>query len=495
MQTSRLDSVSDFKDQARNTSSVLLRKHMESLCQTAKDLSDAESQTDGFEKLFGRFLEQQSAPALDWSKIKPPPDGMVTLYKKLSTMPASRAVELLDKLVVVKLNGGLGTTMGCTGPKSVIEVRDDMTFLDITVRQIEWLNESFGVSVPLILMNSFNTHSDTERIIRKYAHSSVEILTFNQSRYPRIYKETLLPVAVSWDSNDAEWYPPGHGDVYQALYNSGYLDGLIETKGKDIMFMSNIDNLGATVDVNILQHFADAKDCEFIMEVTDKTLADVKGGTLINYEGQCRLLEIAQVPSAYQEDFKSIKKFKIFNTNNIWMKLKAIKRVVTENDAGMDLEVIVNEKSHMGSKIYQLETAVGAGIRHFRGSCGINVPRSRFLPVKTCSDLLLLKSNLYSLEHGNLKINPLRPIPDVPLVKLGKDNFQKVHDFMARFKSMPDIVELSHLTVSGDVNFGKNVILKGTVIIIANLGSHIDIPDGAELENKIISGNLRILEH
>ena len=61
---------------------------------------------------------------------------------------------------------------------------------------------------------------------------------------------------------------------------------------------------------------------EFIMEVTDKTKADVKGGTLIDYEGNIQLLEVAQVPSEHIEDFKSVRKFKIFNTNNLWLNLK-----------------------------------------------------------------------------------------------------------------------------------------------------------------------------
>ena len=92
------------------------------------------------------------------------------------------------------------------------------------------------------------------------------------------------------------------------------------------MFISNIDNLGATVDVNILNFLAGEEAaskprCEFLMEVTDKTRADVKGGTLIQYEDKLRLLEIAQVPKDHLEDFKSVKTFKIFNTNNLWIKL------------------------------------------------------------------------------------------------------------------------------------------------------------------------------
>ena len=203
---------------------------------------------------------------------------------------------MLDKLVVVKLNGGLGTSMGCKGPKSIIPVRSDQTFLDLTVQQIEHLNKRYGADVPLILMNSFNTDSDTQKIIRKYAGFKVRIITFNQSRYPRINKETLLPVAKTPRSADdlEAWYPPGHGDFYQAFANSAKLDEMIQD-GRTHCFISNIDNMGATVDHGILKMCLEQQQTEFLMEVTDKTRADVKGGTLVRYEGKLRLLEAAQV--------------------------------------------------------------------------------------------------------------------------------------------------------------------------------------------------------
>uniref|UniRef100_A0A3Q3E5K2 UTP--glucose-1-phosphate uridylyltransferase n=2 Tax=Hippocampus comes TaxID=109280 RepID=A0A3Q3E5K2_HIPCM len=313
-------------------------------------------------------------------------------------------------------------------------------------------------------------------------------------RYPRINKESLLPIAKSLDSAEA-WYPPGHGDIYASLANSGLLRQLLDD-GKEYIFVSNIDNLGATVDLRILRRLigqpADRR-CEFVMEVTDKTRADVKGGTLIQYEDHLRLLEIAQVPKAHVDEFKSVTKFKIFNTNNLWISLSAIKRLVDDN--AMDMEVIVNPKTLEGGlNVIQLETAVGAAIKSFRNAMGVNVPRSRFLPVKTSSDLLLVMSNLYSLDAGSLTMSQKREFPTTPHVKLG-GCFTKVQDFLTRFDSIPDLLELDHLTVSGDVTFGKNVSLKGTVIIIANHGDRIDIPSGAMLENKIVSGNLRILDH
>ncbi|KAI9352552.1 UTP--glucose-1-phosphate uridylyltransferase family [Zopfochytrium polystomum] len=447
---------------------------------------------DSFYALFTRYLtERAKGQKLNWAKIKSPKPEQIIPYAKLPALSPDQNRENLRKLAVLKLNGGLGTTMGCVGPKSAIEVRDGMSFLDLTVRQIEYLNDTNAVNVPLILMNSFNTDTETSRIIQKYSSHSVQLMTFNQSRYPRVEKESLLPLAKAYDAPTGMWYPPGHGDLFESLSNSGLLDKLIE-QGKEYLFISNVDNLGATVDTNLLGHFA-SSGAEFVMEVTDKTKADIKGGTLIDYNGQVRLLEIAQVPSEHTDDFKSIKKFKIFNTNNLWVSIKAIKRLI--EDSAFSMEIIENVKTtDGGEKVIQLETAVGAAIKHFNGAHGVNVPRSRFLPVKSTSDLFLITSDLYALHHGLLVMNPKRHFQTVPLVKLG-DHFKKVNQFLSRFKSPPHILELDHLTVTGDVSFGSDVVLRGTVIIVANHGSRIDIPSGAILDDKVVSGNLRILDH
>ncbi|TNM85658.1 hypothetical protein fugu_007929 [Takifugu bimaculatus] len=492
--------MTEFQEKLRQQHEESLHRELEALLSTA-DHADAQSSRkdfQGFQKLFHRFL-QVKGPSVEWSKINRPPEQSVQPYEKIKAkgLPADIST-CLSKLAVVKLNGGLGTSMGCKGPKSLISVRNENTFLDLTVQQIEHLNKTFNTDVPLVLMNSFNTDDDTKKILQKYKHHRVNIHTFNQSRYPRINKESLLPIAKNMAVNgeNAEaWYPPGHGDIYSSFSNSGLLDKLI-TEGKEYIFVSNIDNLGATVDLFILHHLMSQpadKRCEFIMEVTDKTRADVKGGTLIQYDDHLRLLEIAQVPKAHVDEFKSVTKFKIFNTNNLWISLPAIRRLQDKN--ALDMEIIVNPKTLEGGlNVIQLETAVGAAIKSFSNAMGVNVPRSRFLPVKTSSDLLLVMSNLYSLDAGSLTMSKRREFPTTPHVKLGS-SFTKVQEFLSRFDNIPDMLELDHLTVSGDVTFGKNVSLKGTVIIIANHGDRIDIPAGAMLENKIVSGNLRILDH
>ncbi|KAI9276758.1 UTP--glucose-1-phosphate uridylyltransferase family [Phascolomyces articulosus] len=481
-------SMLDFKGAAYASAAKAVKAELENLNSQAGTDRKFKTEMDGFYMLFTRFLDERAKGSkLDWDKIQSPSKEQIVSY---DTIPKA-GPEDLTKLAVLKLNGGLGTTMGCVGPKSAIEVRDGMTFLDVSVRQIEYLNKTYGVDVPFILMNSFNTDDETKRIVKKYETHNVSIRTFDQSKYPRIKKDSFLPVPRTPDAPIDQWYPPGHGDLYESIYNSGILDELI-AQGKEYLFVSNVDNLGATVDLNILNHMVE-KDIEFIMEVTDKTKADIKGGTLIDYNGQIRLLEIAQVPDEHVEDFKSVKKFHIFNTNNLWINLKAVKRIIEEDS--MDLEIIVNNKTtDSGEKVIQLETAVGAGIKHFNNAHGVNVPRSRFLPVKSTSDLFLVTSNLYSLVHGQLSINPKRMFHTVPLVKLG-DEFKKVNNFLSRFKTIPHILELDHLTVTGDVTFGADVELRGTVIIVANHGERIDIPPGSILENKVVTGNLRILDH
>merc|ERR1712121_394791 len=307
-----------------------------------------------------------------WDNIERLPQNAILPYATLSK-PGNEAEirSMLDQLVVIKLNGGLGTSMGCSGPKSVIPVRSDLTFLDLTVQQIEYLNKKYDANVPLVLMNSFNTDEDTMKIIRKYSGFNISIRTFNQSRYPRINKDSLSPIAKTCTTEDdiEAWYPPGHGDFYQSFANSGLLEEFVE-QGKQYCFMSNIDNLGATVDLNILNMCINQKR-EFVMEVTDKTRADVKGGTLIQYEGKLRLLEAAQVPKGHEEDFKSVKKFNVFNTNNLWISMPAIKNVIEHNT--IDMEIIVNPKAlDGGSNVIQLETAVGAAMKCFENCRGIN---------------------------------------------------------------------------------------------------------------------------
>jgi UTP--glucose-1-phosphate uridylyltransferase len=447
-----------------------------------------------------RFLTQvaryQSNPPLDWSKVKPLAAERITTLEELDEVPSDAELVhlLLDKVCVVKLNGGLGTSMGCRGPKSAIEVKNEQTFLDLAVRQVESMNIQYGADVPLILMNSFNTHEETEAYVKKYETHNIRIIMFNQSCYPRIDQATLLPLPQeSFKPEQKElWCPGGHGDIYAALYQSGILENLIN-QGKEFVFISNIDNLCATVDLKVLYQIMNS-DTEFCMEVTRKTKADVKGGTLVEYDGKLRLVEVAEVAQKDLSKFLSVNKFKYFNTNNLWANLRGIQRLIAPG--AFQSDVIVNKKiMHEGRKVIQLETAAGAAIKYFPTALALQVPRSRFNPVKMTSDLFLAQSNLYTIKHGSLIMNPGRGTDAVPLVKFGPE-LKSMDTYSDHFAyGPPDILELEHLTVSGDVYFGEGVVLKGTVIIVANGGNRIDIPAGSVLNNVVVSGALKIVEH
>ncbi|VDL81478.1 unnamed protein product [Schistocephalus solidus] len=336
-------------------------------------------------------------------------------------------------------------------------------------------------------MNSFNTQRDTDSYLRKISKRELKIFTFEQNRFPRLLEETSLPFAKSMQLKqeyDPAWYPPGHGDLYRCFYESGLLKKFI-SEGKTWAFVSNIDNLGATADPTILCYLEEqrknqtSKQADFVMEVTPKTLSDIKGGTL--------------VPPEHMDDFLSVRKFNIFNTNNLWVNLESLYSALLKKRLQMDL--IINRKTLPdGMRIIQLEEASGAAIKSFERPMGLRVPRSRFLPVKVTSDLMLLMSDLYIWRSGQLLPSPLRNFPTLPIVKLGK-HFEKMRDFEKHMSKVPSMIELYHLTVSGNVTFGKDVVLKGTVIIIAQDNEQIDIPNGSVLENKVVTGNLRIVNH
>lgn len=235
-----------------------------------------------------------------------------------------------------------------------------LTFLDLTVRQVEYLNTRYGVDVPLILMNSFRTHEATIKILNKYAGHHVSITCFTQSCFPRIDRDhfTPLPLGPFSPETEDQWTTAGHGEVYRALDKSGVLDALLD-QGKELVFISNVDNLGATVDLDILHHLL-TKDVRFCMEVTAKTRGDVQGGTLVEYGGKAKLVELSQVPRDHEGEFRSLKTYTAFNTNNLWASLRAMKELVAAN--ALQPNVVVAERTLRGSHILELETAAGAAI-------------------------------------------------------------------------------------------------------------------------------------
>jgi UTP--glucose-1-phosphate uridylyltransferase len=372
---------------------------------------------------------------------------------------------VLDQTVRIVLNGGLGTSMGLLGPKSLLKVKQGLSFLEIILRQTE-LSRS-----RLALMNSFNTHAMTLAEVTKLEPSQPPLF-FLQHKFPKILQGELKP--VSWPPNpELEWNPPGHGDVYAALFASGMLQRLLK-EGVRYAFICNSDNLGACIEESLLGYFAD-KRFPFMMEVAEKTPADIKGGHLARHQnGRLILREAAQCPKDEIAAFLDIRRYRFFNTNNIWVNLEYLNNLIVRQRI-VELPMIVNPKTvdprnEKSPSVYQIETAMGSGISLFEGAAAVNVPRARFLPVKTCNDLLAVRSDcfVYSEREG-LKLNPARQSAgktEAIKIKLNPKYYGRFDLLEERFKEgEPSLVECDALSINGDVRFESGVVIRGSVTI------------------------------
>lgn len=398
----------------------------------------------------------------------------------------------LQKTVIIKLNGGLGTTMGLQGPKSIIPVKNGLSFLDITASQILDLNKIHGFRIPLIFMNSFRTETESCKALEKYPELRTEIpLSFIQNKFPRILVSNLDPVDFPKNPN-LEWNPPGHGDLYTSLLTSGILDKIIEM-GYQYAFISNIDNLGANLDTNILGYFAEKK-LSFLMEVTERTPMDRKGGHLARQKnGRFVLRESAQCPKENLSEFSDITRHRLFNTNNLWIDLNALRKLLTRSSCVLGLPMICNIKKldpiiSDSPEVYQLESAMGSAISVFDSASALEVPRTRFAPVKNCEELLLLWSDYYLLTNDyRIVRNPERKSTRLGIT-LDPEFYSRIDQLESRFTDgTPSLLNCDALKINGDVKFGKNVVITGNITINNKSNHQKLIPD-----NQVITQDLQL---
>jgi len=396
--------------------------------------------------------------------------------------------EALSSTVIIKLNGGLGTTMGLSTAKSLIAVKNGLSFLDITALQIRNLNGRFKLNIPLILMNSFNTEQDSLKSLDTYHDIKTGVpLSFIQHKFPKILASDLKPVCCP-QNPQLEWNPPGHGDLYAAIYSCGILDKLLN-KGYRYAFISNIDNLGATLDTAILGYFAQ-REFSFLMEVTDRTFMDRKGGHLARLKsGNLVLREVAQCLKEDSNSFADIKRHRYFNTNNLWIRLDALRDIWKKGQ--LDLPMIRNTKKldvrdDCPADIIQLESAMGSAISVFENTGALRVPRTRFAPVKNCEELLLLWSDYYELCSGyHVTVNPKRKAAQVNIT-LDAQFYGILDQLKKRFPhGAPSLAECESLKITGDVHFGKNITITGQTLINNTKSTPAFIPDDSKLTGNI----------
>jgi len=393
------------------------------------------------------------------SEIEPPEESNLVDFDDLKHTTR----ENLDRLVIIKLNGGLGTSMGLKGAKSLLPVKDNFNFLDIITKQVLDFRGRTGKKIPLIFMNSFNTNEDTLRYLEKYPNLGLFNVpySFTQNKYPRITKETMQPFKHPVDSN-RNWNPPGHGDIYMAMIISGVLRRLLESD-IEYAFISNSDNLGAVADEKILNYMIE-NEIPFLMEVCRRTETDKKGGHLAqNFANQLVLREVAQCPEDEIDEFQDIDLYRYFNTNNLWINLKILKKYMEENNNLFLLPLIRNDKVVDGTPVIQIETAMGAAISMFANSKALIVPRERFAPVKKTNDLLTIWSDAYQLTD-DYRIVLDKSCRQAPTVILDERYYSTIDDLRKRFPDgAPSLKECQRLEVIGDIRFGEEVIIKGNV--------------------------------
>ncbi len=431
----------------------------------------SEAAIRAFERNFDALLRDESGMISEQSIV---PCDSVPDLSEISSGEEDFDPSLLAQTVVIKLNGGLGTSMGLQKAKSLLPVKGETTFLDIIAKQIIYLREKTGAKVRFLLMDSFSTSEDTLEHMELYEEqglSGAENIELMQNQIPKIDAETMKP--ATWEKNPSlEWCPPGHGDLYAALEGSGWLDALL-AGGVKYAFVSNADNLGAVLDAGLLRYFAES-GMPFLMEATKRTEADKKGGHLAvrKSDGQLLLREVAQCADEDIEQFQNIDRHRYFNTNSLWIRLDVLKELLEKENGVLPLPMIKNVKTidprdKNSPVVYQLEIAMGAALESFPGSSAVCVPRSRFAPVKTTSDLFALRSDAYEeTPDGRIALVAERE-GRPPVIDLS-DEYKMVDSLEGL--GMPSLVKAGKFTVRGPVRFADGVSIVGDVTFLNESG-------------------------
>ena len=463
----------------------LLSEHLQKL--------DADGLPDYIKKSFGLYFRKLCADetgVMRETDIRPVDPAALKAFDDLGVF-ADRGRAELQRCSIAKLNGGLGTSMGLQRAKSLLVVQQGLSFLDIIARQVTYFRETSQVSLPLLFMNSFNTEQDTLDALAGFGGNPEGIpLSFLQHRFPKVLAESGEP--ADWQANQQlTWNPPGHGEFYSALDYSGTLQALLEN-GIEYLFISNSDNLGATLSLEILGYMA-ANEIPFIMEVAERTPNDRKGGHLaFTADGRLTLRESAQCDDADVDAFQDITRHRFFNTNTLWVSLSALEQQLADaSDHVLELPMIRNEKrldptDDKSPKVYQLESAMGAAISLFDGAQAVVVPRSRFLPVKKTNDLLLVRSDCYAL-NDDFSVSEQRPADaGACVVDLDPGYYGTIAKFDQRFPAgVPSLINCDSLTVEGDVTFGRDVRCVGNVHIRNASDAPATIEDNITIDGSI----------
>jgi len=275
------------------------------------------------------------------------------------------------KVGAVVLAGGMATRFGGVVKAGVEAVRGK-SFLELKLMDFAATAKRSQGRVPVYLMTSFATADEVAKLGAAAATESCPVESFSQFISLRLTPEGEL---FRTDAGEVSPYAPGHGDLTPALRRSGVLSRFREGGG-ELLFMSNVDNLTATLDPAILGAHLEAGK-PVTAEMAPKLPGD-KGGAPARVDGVPQIVEGFRFPPDFDQD-----SIPVFNTNTLVLDAAAI-------DRDFDLDWFAVTKTVEGKPAIQFEHLVGQ-LTAFLPSHFLKVARdgadARFQPVKDPAEL------------------------------------------------------------------------------------------------------------
>lgn len=312
----------------------------------------------------------------------------------LSMYEAGAQALTLGQVAVLVLNGGLATRFGGV-VKGTVDVFDSQSFLGLKITDVARASDLFGANIPLVVMNSFATRSQTALHLQSHGYFGMQpdnVLSFDQSVSIRL-QENGSP----FFGNDclARYYAPGHGEFFQRLHSSGVFDKLVQ-QGIRYLTFSNIDNLGASIDPWVIgNHILSGRD--MTVEVVRKTRNalgewDV-GGAPIILEDRVQVIEGFRLPSSLAPDA-----LPDFQTNNMYFSLSALATPPTLPRYFVSKQIEGRPSVGFEAITCEATCVVRPSGEPWLSLNMVRVPRSgprgRFFPVKSREDLNSVRDEL-----------------------------------------------------------------------------------------------------
>lgn len=291
------------------------------------------------------------------------------------------------EVAALVLNGGMATRFGgaVKGVVPVLPGRDELSFLAIKLAGLRTVARAVKGHVPVVLMNSFATAAATREHLDAIAWAGMPVderLSFEQSLLPRVLADgTPLPeLPNAQHLEDTHVYAaPGHGDTLRRVRDSGTLARLA-ARGVRHLLISNVDNLGASLDPVVLGAHLEAVDrgAALSVEVVARAPGDA-GGCVARVDGRPQIIEGFRLPAG-----TDLADYPHFNTNTLWVTVEALREPYP-------LTWFPVHKSITGPRgekieVVQFEQLVGQLSEFVQTAC-LEVDRGRFLPIKTREEL------------------------------------------------------------------------------------------------------------